>query len=61
MENGTHSPESADDGATQRRNLLKLGVYAAYTAPALLAMATAAKAQGASPVGICNPFEGPCP
>jgi hypothetical protein len=42
---------SDEDGIArqERRRLLKIGAYAAYTAPILLAMATSAKAQPASP------------
>jgi hypothetical protein len=37
--------EQADKAAIEeRRKLLKIGAYAAYTAPILLAMATSAKA-----------------
>jgi hypothetical protein len=32
----------------ERRRILKIGAYAAYTAPILLAMATSAKAQALS-------------
>ena len=51
--------EEGNDAALRRRKVLKLGVYAAYTAPALLAMATAAKAQTGSAIGgecsVANP------
>jgi negative regulator of replication initiation len=43
--------EDAGDAASDvlaRRRLLKVGAYAAYTAPILLAMATSAKAQTTS-------------
>jgi hypothetical protein len=43
------SAEQADTAAIEeRRRILKIGAYAAYTAPILLAMATSAKAQGLS-------------
>jgi hypothetical protein len=40
--------DKSSDAVEARRKLLKLGVYAAYTAPILLAMATSAKAQPSS-------------
>ena len=40
---GTHQDE-----VTDRRSALKLGIYAAYTAPALLALMTSSKAAAAS-------------
>lgn len=40
---------NGDDIARERRRkILKIGAYAAYTAPLLLAMATSAKAQTTS-------------
>lgn len=40
------SAEVPDSGAMEgRRRILRIGAYAAYTAPILLAMATSAKAQ----------------
>jgi hypothetical protein len=43
--NGAEPGEIGQEPMEARRKLLKLGVYAAYTAPILLAMATSAKAQ----------------
>jgi hypothetical protein len=40
------SAEQPDSAATEgRRRILRIGAYAAYTPPILLAMATSAKAQ----------------
>jgi hypothetical protein len=41
-----------DEAVEARRKVLKLGVYAAYTAPILLAMATSAKAQVTSSLPV---------
>jgi hypothetical protein len=46
-------PDEDGIAREKRRRILKIGAYAAYTAPLLLAMATSAKAQttsGSAPV-----------
>lgn len=59
--NVSHKINSEDSGEDigaelERRKVLRLGVYAAYTAPVLLAMATSAKAQSGSTGGVdCEP------
>jgi hypothetical protein len=43
-----HQPESNQSAVADRRRALKLGIYAAYTAPALLALMTSSKAAAQS-------------
>ena len=45
---------AAEDQGVQRRNVLRLGVYAAYTAPVLLAMVSSSAAAQASTASDCE-------
>jgi hypothetical protein len=59
MDDGDMNPAEGPDedgiAREERRRILKIGAYAAYTAPILLAMATSAKAQPASPLVTSPP------
>ncbi|HEY0113471.1 MAG TPA: hypothetical protein VGB59_10020 [Allosphingosinicella sp.] len=50
----TDQTTAENQSLERRRAVLKLGLYAAYTAPLLMGMATAAQAQTCDSQGICT-------
>lgn len=54
MDDLKHPLPEGEERILNRRTALKLGAYAAYTAPILIALATSSKAQGTSGVGGCD-------
>lgn len=50
--------DGVDHGRSRREALVRLGIYGAFTAPALLAVLQSSKAQAQSPIG--DPINGVC-